>query len=1002
MTHLVSNIQGKTAKEIYNTLSSKQYEGNTDLLIQKKIDLILPIAENICGTIDSDPLLIQLPTDLQESLDSIATKIWNISGSITLDIETSQEIQLFAITILIVYEKLNPNITRCFTIINCLIKLFATSVQNTNNSINIVAKKSQNHLENILNKLLVENGFNDSQKLLLDEYYNKFLLLSLNYTVLLKDFNLSKIYESKINKNLNVSNLPLDFVLDSTRILYNCGLDQFNERKYDITKFLVTTAIKLIELHLNDDSSELIKRRYLNLYILLIKCYKCIGNKDSTSKAITALEQIQNQFSEVFEVYSLYFEILDEPQDLAKFDDMLMRMVMSVDIADKVHETISLLEQITLKSYKGVNNCLDYLITNVSIEHAQLESLIIAKFMVNIELAENKEPFFRIKELVSFVQLIERTIQQPLSVTTKTSIMALVWKKGISMYNSKDYEQSSGWLQLSLSRIFHMDYMDNQDRGKIVRAIQNNQLSIGDAKAVIKSNNLMDEEDQFNILSQYNLFRAYLKLNDEKKAIVCFSNITKHPINSTTILTIAACIIESTEILSNEFMKNSLLQLLNLLMSRELSTEFIDKLGSFGIVLPICFRCAILLYSTSIEKDFEINANDLIDVCEMLESCCKFALTMDKINNHLFSTNDLEWFASKAYNLSLVCQENNNHDRVIQLCHTCIGFTNLISPKIDKLRYESIFIWKVRANLIIFSMIVNQTRTVENQLNWSYVKEQGDKIIDEVTTNKIDNEDWVECKQLLYAYAFEAELMIGSIDQILQLIRKTSLLNSKMKLKLFDVYVNLINYSKKVVNKHVKQQILRSMINFTFETSESSNLSTLITWIRIYLELSNSNDNYDDNSKSTSINIVGQFYKLYKANITETNIPTFEIEWLASMSWNFGVKYIIDFNDLKIGLKWCAYGIVFSKFIHEKIYKQFDEITMSPTTTTTNLTTASKDSYVFTKDQLKDKNTSTISNYHPSLILQDKQTDLVEYQKCGCCGKYCVKNIPNWIPRAKR
>ena len=40
-----------------------------------------------------------------------------------------------------------------------------------------------------------------------------------------------------------------------------------------------------------------------------------------------------------------------------------------------------------------------------------------------------------------------------------------------------------------------------------------------------------------------------------------------------------------------------------------------------------------------------------------------------------------------------------------------------------------------------------------------------------------------------------------------------------------------------------------------------------------------------------------------------------------------------------------------------------------------------------------------VPSYHPSLIVQDKQTDVTKIKPCG--DSYCVKNAPSWIPRPK-
>lgn len=44
----------------------------------------------------------------------------------------------------------------------------------------------------------------------------------------------------------------------------------------------------------------------------------------------------------------------------------------------------------------------------------------------------------------------------------------------------------------------------------------------------------------------------------------------------------------------------------------------------------------------------------------------------------------------------------------------------------------------------------------------------------------------------------------------------------------------------------------------------------------------------------------------------------------------------------------------------------------------------------------------SVPKYHPCLIVQDSQTDVSKIKECGCPDNYCVRNAPDWIPRAKR
>lgn len=47
------------------------------------------------------------------------------------------------------------------------------------------------------------------------------------------------------------------------------------------------------------------------------------------------------------------------------------------------------------------------------------------------------------------------------------------------------------------------------------------------------------------------------------------------------------------------------------------------------------------------------------------------------------------------------------------------------------------------------------------------------------------------------------------------------------------------------------------------------------------------------------------------------------------------------------------------------------------------------------------KQPAQVPPYHPCLIVQDSQTDVNKRKSCGCLDIYCVKNAPEWIPRAR-
>ncbi|KAI5958102.1 SPO22 [Candida theae] len=918
MKQLISNLQGtavnliKTGREIYNTLQSKEYEGNADLLLQKKIDLIVPIAENMQRNIAQDPSLVQLPVNLQESIDSVGSDIWNLGCQLNVNKETLHGVKYFAIVLIIIYDSFNPSVERSFSILECLIRLLSSSI---NATILGVAKKCQNFAETFLNKLLTidkECDLSKSDKSLIADHNSKFLLLSLSYEVVSGNFDTAKIYEAKLI-DFN-SDIPFDFVLETSRILYNSALDLFEKGNYEVAHSLASMSIKFMEKAITEESQDTIKTRYLQTYILLIKCYKRIGREDSMERAISAVKLMQNQFPNKFEVYRLYFEVADLTATNC-IDEVMMRMVMSISMEHDIENVLNLLKQNVQYSFRGVNNCLDYLLTNLhSNNQKQAGLLVITKFVVNTDLAQQEEPQLRIKELELFIELAERTLHGPLDLNIKMSTLALLWKQGMIAYKAFDYDQSSQWLKLSLTRLLHMPHSESQDRGKIVRAIENNQILLGNGRAVLDLHKELDPEDEESMLSQYNLFRASVLLKDETSAAMQFAKIVETNANANTVLAIAACIIESTDNLSNEFIKNAFFKLLNILCSKQFNEDFVQNLSSFGIILPVCCRCAILMFSNDIEKDeVQVVESDLQNLCEILHESCSFASRFAHSGGHIFNTNDHEWCASKAYNIAILCKQIDRSEIGIRLCQICIRFISLISSDIETAKYSKIIAWKARAWILTFLFLCKKDDLGVD--DWNYIKKYSDAMLEEIAKGEMQD-DQFQCAKQLSTFRFQAELVVGSTEQVQVMAQDCSRLKPKTAMELYDVYVNLLIYSKRTLVKHAKSSILLSIITCALSIAEASYLSKLVTWVRFFLECSN--DEFDAEKEK----MVFQFYRLYQSNVTVAAVPSFEIEWLASVSWNLGVKKIIDYKELNRGLKWCAIAMLLSKFVHERMRKQ--------------------------------------------------------------------------------
>lgn len=877
-----------TSKEIHDIIvATNSFENSQSLKIQTIIDVALPLAESMYRNIVNSLPLVQLQIELQESMEASAAELWNVCCSIpSIHANSIYNIKLYSIILLSIYEILNPNVSRCLINVSLLITLFANSITK---DIKDVAKKCTTYLDPMLSKLIEldrESSFDQQKKKLLNEYKEKLVMLNLNFAVINNDFVLARSYEQCLQKT-STRLADSSFALECSRVLYNSSLAKHQDQIYEEARFLVLIAIKYLESITLD--SKVYHQRYLHCYILLVKVYRAIDTPQTKNNAKEALLILRESFPNTFDIYQLYFEICDSENGL-EVEDMLMQMVTSMDVAANFDKTIELLKQCVNKSFKGVNKCLDYLLTHYSKEPELCETIVVTKFVTNVLLCKNILLLETLAELIQFIQVTERTLQSQLSTTVKSSVVAIVWSQGMKDYKLSNYTESIKWLQLALSRLFYIEYSENQDRGKIVRAIQNNHFELGNYHEVISMVDLMDQEDKLAVLTQFNMFRSYLMLKDYDKAMECICRITEHD-DQLAILTMAACILESKDKLSSSYIKTIFLKLVEVMSDFEFREDYNAKLQPHSIVFPACCRCAVVMYNNEFENS-DITDMELLDsILELFQNICKIATRLFQENIRIFTVNDIEWLASKSYNLALACQEKRKAELTPAIssdfCKLSIQFIELISPQIEASRYKQLLLWKARANLLnlMFTCRINTLNVNE----WNEVRDKCLVLKEIINKQNYTSEvEWGECLHQVIVFQFQAELLLGSVQNLLTVIDECTAFKNKITHEVFNVFVSLIMDPENSIAHHMRKQILRLIIDKSINTTQSAlQIKLMITWIRQLFE--SCEQNFGDKEKFLLLDI----YKLIKANKSEITMPTFEIEWLATTCWNFGIVSIM-------------------------------------------------------------------------------------------------------------
>ncbi|CAK9435585.1 uncharacterized protein LODBEIA_P03120 [Lodderomyces beijingensis] len=120
-------------------------------------------------------------------------------------------------------------------------------------------------------------------------------------------FDLAKIYDANF-ANMQ-SAFSSDFVLETSRILHNCGLLQYEKRKFENSRLLASSVVQILEPQAEKETSPIFKERYLHGHILLIKSLKSIDTAEAQDKAAAALELLREQFPSRLETYILHLEV---------------------------------------------------------------------------------------------------------------------------------------------------------------------------------------------------------------------------------------------------------------------------------------------------------------------------------------------------------------------------------------------------------------------------------------------------------------------------------------------------------------------------------------------------------------------------------------------------------------------------------------------------------------------------------------------------------------------
>ncbi|SMN18318.1 similar to Saccharomyces cerevisiae YIL073C SPO22 Meiosis-specific protein essential for chromosome synapsis, involved in completion of nuclear divisions during meiosis [Maudiozyma saulgeensis] len=941
-------------------LDLKQLTEDDLKCITNRIDALQPTAEKYETSFRKGGVTINEETLLRfENLSSI---LWN-TVSLSLKANVSEtalvkflcKCQLFAAILLSVYNSLNEKNDVALRSFNCFTTTLKTLMgefkQNPDTIIDsqdTLFKVSMAHVETYVN-LLTEQKYSMNKK---DTSFFHKLLIEANICIFQwyiqqNDSDTAKIYLKKVDLSNLVDDIKVEMVLEVSRILYNSSLFLYNSKGTinvdvldDVLIYLakafeyLTLPIEKIKSHI-----DFLAIRY-SITILLIQCSieKPNISPKEEEQVGNLFELLQKQYPKKPIPFQLQVKYLKKtrPENMTELiASIIMQMILSIDIPNSYEILISTINEFSQIDTKRALTSLDYLFQNKIDpikDQKHFEQTILTRFYITLQSKDLNETEI-ITQLFDFYKVMEKRISQPLSRSTVSSIVTLLWSSGKKIEKMESYVICSKFYELALEEIISGSY---SERGKLQRAL---------TSAYLSSNNLTKAEETLNNLSPTDLnhpltilikLKLLLKLKDFSNIPKCFESLFR----SSHEKSFDAFILALNEV--NELPKllidgvTLFFQKLNNINDN--LEKFNTKTYDVSVISLIRYtiQCVIkfteeaqgalnidspkilMLLSEPLRflRELKTNKKLSISIDDSLTNTVDFTLTAD----------DIEWFASTAYNISgTLCQDDEKLKESFEFAKTANGFLELI-PYSDFtfLKMYHFSYWGYRCR---FQKASIRCRLIEkgdgqdinifgDPKNMAHNHELDNLIHDIIsffktaTANRSLNAEQTSDLQVLLAECFKTYVNILIIQRKMDLVENLLSIGHTENLFNLDNHFAEALIQKDDVPLDIRRPIIIKLIKRNLENAEGM-IDKLCYWIRCTFT--------DCNLKFSS-----DVYSIFECLLTKLKVNNdlafensqevkIDIENISSICWNVGINSLIS-DSREDFIKWAKLAYGFTKF----------------------------------------------------------------------------------------
>lgn len=922
-------------------------------LVLNRIDALQPTAEKYISSFKKGEVSIKEENTLR--LENVSSTLWNtiVIALKNQSLETDTRgflcrCQLFTSILLSVYNSLcdTDGFTlrsfKCFiyvlkTILDC--KKFETweiTFKNAHMHAEIYLKVFNERLSKIKEQDRIEFQKNSFE----------FYLLTFQKYFQDKDMETAKLYLTKVDLRNNIEILDPDIIVEIVRIIYNATLDRYNSQEANSEDSLTDMIFYLNEAHsylslpIKDIQSHIdystIKYSLLSFLVqcLIGRLTKTSIDDDNISNILDILQGDYPRKATPFQLRILYHKERKDSNIDETVSSIIMQMILSIDITSNFEVLLSSINDFSKSNTTMALRSLDYLFLNkldCNTDQSVTEKALLSRFYITLQ-SEQLNETEMITSLEEFYIQMEKKLTKHISVDTMSCLVTLLWNSGKKVEKLESYLLCSRFYRLALKSIISDAYAD---RGKLQRALISAYISAGElnnAEQILQKITVSDKKFSLTSLLNIRLCVAKNEISSigkyfeeldgsvDKKSIESFILALNEVRGFPDILLKGVLLLFSKLHLANEGLGN--LKKGNWALS-------VTDIARYTIQTVVKFREEMNENLTAYIEKITLLLNESLLFLKNIKTQ-KFTDVNEDTSDHnksfIINTDEIEWFASMAYNIVInLLQENNTYPVMEQLASIALEFIELVSyddfsiPKMCHYKY-----WAFRCKVLCTIVQNRCTPNMQtppsvslNNLGLPSTQDKFDELLNEVIRFKseskyeqgVDEEqknNWNELLKDIFQLKFDKLLTLRDYEGIEDLL---AIEEKENDFSLDWMLVECI-LEKDNVPSELKKKVILLLYKRNLANPQKIE-NVLCYWLRSI---------YSDCDLQLSIDEQTLFSKLLtriKLNCDEVNKYEsdfmLDIENICSICWNVGINYLMAENRDEM-IHWSKLAFEFSRF----------------------------------------------------------------------------------------